>query len=81
MASRSQLQRKQAIFVVVRAIAGPDGPRELRDRLALVAAYTDPDEATSEVGRLNDLNAGKGYEYFWLPAKFFPDGRHVIVDY
>jgi len=31
-----------------------------------------------EVVRLNQVNAAKSCEYFWLSSRYYPDGRGVI---
>lgn len=50
---------------------------DIADAISIVAVVPTRDEAEAEVERLTAVNADKGSRYFWVPTRYYPEGRGV----
>jgi hypothetical protein len=50
---------------------------EIRNQVTIVAVVPTAEEARAEVERLSQVNAEKRSEYFWLSARYYPEGREA----
>lgn len=72
------MNRKYEAYAVIRYDRyAEQNTHELQHLIHIVAVVPNLEEAQAEVDRLTLLNAGKGTEYLWVYAPYFPDGRGV----
>lgn len=77
-------QQKRQLFVVLRidldmTCFGEPGENasEGLEGVTVTEVLPTAEEASSEAARLNKTNADKQCRYYWMTARYFPEGRKL----